>query len=584
MGSAESRLLAIGGQNVFKIAKVKSGGPVCYPYFPLCHGKGGEAGERKVFENLRDGLGSEWIVFHSFTDKPGVSQVRTWRSDIDFVLAHRLKGIFIVEVKDIPLQERGDGFFAQYDKGPVNVLEKLGKAMEYLRRHVDESIGAGNSVKVKKAFLIALRNRQCRSWNGEVDIKMLPGVDLESLPTVLNAEPDSYPVRDTDWKRLENHFRDLANNLYKLSAQSVLIASNNMNNGFDDYLEELDSKLDLLQAEQKILVKGYAGTGKTQLLIHNVAGFSSVPDRYILVLCFNDLLVDALKESMQYLPNTSVHSFHGLCIYLATLVNPQFNVDDYEDRSELFGAILPRLGREALETGEFVPVDAIYIDEAQDFETSWLETISLFGDSKTKWFCNFDRSQQWQKEMGRAAAHVSDDSPFWEDFKTIQLYNNLRNPQDVRTGALVHLQKLEPEPNPKFLLHPYAQASKGVRTTRKATRENVGSLITTLLEELVGQDGLTAEQVVVLLDCGIDRIREGRAVLRFGQVMGEWKLGEEADTETIVLETIRRFKGLEAEVVIAVFEMDDRESVAFHRLGYLAATRARGGYYEVILS
>ncbi|RYZ79092.1 MAG: hypothetical protein EOP04_28410 [Proteobacteria bacterium] len=124
-------------------------------------------------------------------------------------------------------------------------------------------------------------------------------------------------------------------------------------------------------------------------------------------------------------------------------------------------------------------------------------------------------------------------------------------------------------------------AYKGVRSIRKATRESVVTVVSSLLDELLGQDELSEDQVVVLLDSGMDRIRDGRAALRLGQVVGGWKLGDTAGAGTVVLETIRRIKRLEAEVVIAVFEMGDRDSLGFHSLGYLAATRARGGYYEI---
>ncbi|MDD1444038.1 NERD domain-containing protein, partial [Dolichospermum sp. ST_sed3] len=126
MPQASKRLEEIGGKDIFRIFESKGDGPVCYPPFPIPSGKGGDMAERNVFATLRKALGADWIMFHSFAVLERQKPDQNWQSDIDFVLLHRSKGVFVLEVKDIPLSPEQDKLVARYSPSvPIDVLSKI---------------------------------------------------------------------------------------------------------------------------------------------------------------------------------------------------------------------------------------------------------------------------------------------------------------------------------------------------------------------------------------------------------------------------------------------------------------------------
>jgi len=110
------------------------------------------------------------------------------------------------------------------------------------------------------------------------------------------------------------------------------------------------------------VLNGVAGSGKTILLLHRARWLSDQdPDRRILVVCYNRALSAFLKSELKDCKNVEASTFHQWGYSLGA-----------RRRNTLheFGLkVLEKIGNLASKD----KYDAILIDEAQDFESSWFQ-------------------------------------------------------------------------------------------------------------------------------------------------------------------------------------------------------------------
>ncbi|MBK7962520.1 MAG: hypothetical protein IPK04_15815 [Bdellovibrionales bacterium] len=114
----------------------------------------------------------------------------------------------------------------------------------------------------------------------------------------------------------------------------------------------------------------------------------------------------------------------------------------------------------------------------------------------------------------------------------------------------------------------------------KASDEKAASdRLSTLLHDLVVIEKIPLSRVTVLSSLSHrDILKEGKAGLRQGRALGPYNLGAqfEASTKTVQLETIRRFKGRENLVIIAL-EYGEIEE----KLRYVTYSRALARLYVI---
>lgn len=116
------------------------------------------------------------------------------------------------------------------------------------------------------------------------------------------------------------------------------------------------------------LIFGVAGSGKTVLLISRARMLAAQkPEASILVLCFNRMLANFLKDTLQEFQNINVWNFHRW----AQDQGVPFARNDNEVDST--GAkLLVQLQNGQGDAGKY---EAILIDEAQDFEPVWFQCV-----------------------------------------------------------------------------------------------------------------------------------------------------------------------------------------------------------------
>jgi len=330
--------------------------------------------------------------------------------------------------------------------------------------------------------------------------------------------------------------------------------------------------LDMLRGRRRAAVVGPAGCGKTMLAAEKARrlareGFAT------LLVCFNQPLARMLADQLAELPAPSrpdVSTFHELCLRLGReartlpVPEPERKNQDWFDRvlPGALDAAIDRLGPR---------FHAVVVDEGQDFARSWLESLQLLlhdpGDDVFYVFHDPAQALYRDDEVGSLGL---DEFPVeW----------NCRNPRPIHDFAARHVSGLggvevlrESGRAPELM-----QAASGRETIEQLRK---------VLHRLVVAERVAPWRIAVLTGGSLAKSDVWRQ-RRFGdQVL--WNgayddagisLGLPADqvpeqpTDTILFDSIRRFKGLEREIVVLV-EVDP-EDPRVGQLLYVGATRAR---------
>ena len=98
--------------------------------------------------------------------------------------------------------------------------------------------------------------------------------------------------------------------------------------------------------------------------------------------------------------------------------------------------------------------------------------------------------------------------------------------------------------------------------------------IVSRMSDLIAQGNVKPEQIVVLIGNSLDKEICYSALKASGTPTGTaWNIEGGFKKDAVLIETVKRFKGLEAEVVF-LWTLPDRESVEFAEVVYVGATRA----------
>jgi len=332
--------------------------------------------------------------------------------------------------------------------------------------------------------------------------------------------------------------------------------------------------LTTLRSKRRAAIEGGAGSGKTLVAIEKARALAAVHYN-VLFVCFNQPLSRAVAQHPDLAPHVAsgrvtVSTFHELCRRLgqqAGTLPPQ----PAKPGAEWFSTSLPAALEAAIPTvgGAW---QALIVDEGQDFDASWLESLELLlsEPGEDVFYLFHDPAQAIYREsvVGRLGL---------EEFP---LPDNCRNARPIHELAYrFYSGDLDPAPLREDGREPtIVQAEPGAPTL---------DALRTVLQDLVQAEGVERSQIAVLTGVALhhsDVWRQhrfkGDLILWNGSVddAGD-SLGLPADRvvaqppKTILCETIHRFKGLERDVVVLVELRPDDERV--EKLLYVGATRAK---------
>lgn len=515
------------------------------------------ASEEPVYVALRDQLGDDYAVLHSYP------WLRPWRGDAllegeaDFVVVHPQRGILVLEVKGgETIRHDGRRWFRETESGPKEFQDPFVQA----RRNMH-------------ALLEIVRERSGRRL-GKEDMAygyavVFPHLDYEGSPPPhadkaiiisrkhLPMMAQAIEVAYGAWTDAPNAMKRLGHEQYRVLLSDCLMpkfrvfrsVGPDISKAAERLLELTETQAQVfegLYAQDRVLVEGVAGSGKTFLALHRALAFAREGKRTLFV-CYNKELAAWLRAQVDEDPTTAefrglltIKHFHALASDLAKDAGIAFKPAAGGPLTDAFwDDEVPDLVVQAVltleEEGRARYFDAIVVDEAQDFCLSWWYALTQAVLSKPDGplYAFLDPNQSLRGEV---------QWPEIEFGARFKLTINCRNTQRIATASASVLS-LTP--------HIFKRAPVGgaLRVLRAGSDRQQKGLVLQELRSLLQRDGVTPPQIAVIGPAtkdkgGLADVSDVDGVPLVTSTL-TWRAGG-----GVLVTTARSFKGLEAEVVV----------------------------------
>lgn len=554
------------------------------------------AAERRIFDLLRgDPETKDWIVLHSL----GLSRHETKRyGELDFVILVPDGAIVCLEVKGGRISCR-DGIWEtlnRYDE-PIRLKEspfqQAQSGMFALRKIIEERAEDGQRLaKLAFGYGVVLPDTD---WNGGgtdheswqiFDRSFVGPISLYIKGIVANnADVAARFARPTarDVARLRQFLRPDFESKISPIGQVERAESEQLR-----LTEEQYQFLDALEGNDRLVVEGAAGTGKT-LLALEAARRAAAQGKRVLLLCYNRLLGQWIAHRAASFPHAeriTAGSFHYIlqdnierssCAseFKAAFANAWSDATAPADRNRFYREDYALYALDAASEGFPQPYDLLLIDEGQDLvyedALAVLDHLVRGGLAGGRWMLFADFNRQAIFAEGQSAhemrAALSERSHF---FSTFRLTRNCRNTRRIgRETAL--MSGFEQMP---FSLHTQEGASVDYRfwNNNRKQRKVIGDLIGGLLDE-----GFAASDIVLLSpsrlqnSCLSEPVEELQRRGISIQLLDHDNLLA-TPLNTVMFATLHAFKGLERRAVI-VIGVDKLNDESFRAGLYVAMSR-----------
>jgi len=511
--------------------------------------------EAKFYRLCRDMLPRDWLVLFSVPWIGTTVAGRRYDGEADFIVFVPGSGFLVVEVK-------GGGVEYAPSEGRWYSIDGR------LNRHVIKD-PFRQAVAEKHALLGILRSDPAwkaahSGWVLAGHAVMLPDVDRvegaagpESPREILGGRAHLGDVQkwigsvlkywagqSRDWQPLTPRSLSAAESALSgpLEARPLLAVQLEAEERVRLQLTEQQGRvLRAIGSRKRASVCGGAGTGKTLLAVERARALAKAGQRTLL-LCYNRLLADFLKVACDGESNLFAMTYHQLCEWRVNLAREQSGRDltnearsTYPTRTsqDLFDVHLPyalALSAEVLEDR----FDAVIVDEGQDFrEEYWIGVeLLLRSESSSLLYVFYDQNQSLYT---KASSMPVKDEPFVLSF-------NCRNTASIHQLAYGFFSGDATDPPP---------GNPGVPVealTAPSVTSQADALHAAIVNLLV-QEKVHPRQIGVLV-CGqpkevfISALR-GKPLPR-GTA---WAIEAPALSDGLRIDTVRRFKGLESDVV-----------------------------------
>jgi RecA/RadA recombinase len=532
-------------------------------------------GERDIFRRLKNATDIEgWIVLHSLDIARHRRQVS---GEIDFVIIIPELGVLCLEVKACRSlrRESGSWYYGRETKpdrrGP---FKQASEAMHSLRQRVVERRPDLSRVVFWSAVVFPYvpltgTSEEWHDWQ-LIDNRTYRHTPLpQLLSTVLQKArlhlaqcqtarwfaPNSQEPNQEQCQTLLDLLRPNFEHF-----ESPTSRSKRLHDEVKHYTNEQLVALDAMEANERVIFSGPAGTGKTFLAVEAARRSANKGER-VLLLCFNSLLGEWLGTQTEGLPSsvtvTTLHSF---------LLKQSGGLSVRKD-SEFWNNELPNtVSERLLNRDDPVLFDTLIVDEAQDIcRTIYLDILDLILDGglasgSWQFFGDFER-QAIYHDSSQPPKNVLTQRSGPAPVYTLRV--NCRNPP--RVAAFVTLlgavspeysRVLRPDARIEPVQHYYTNDAEQIQ------------LLTDTLQEAYAE-GFKGGSIVVL-----SPFIEGCATRISASPWKERLIPFRGDAGAGYVKycTVHAFKGLEAAFVIMT-DVQKVEQSAARDLFYVGITR-----------
>lgn len=520
--------------------------------------------ECEVFRRLEAVLDDSFVVFYSrpwLGLKPDGEEID---GECDFIVAHAELGMLTLEVK---------GGAVAYDPRTDRWTSRdRWKVTHNIKNPVQQARSAKHELLKKLNASPHWKSRRIRARHGVVlPHSSAPPGDLGAdMPQRIFCFAERFEDGFLDWilerfgdappdeGRTKELGRDGVQALEKILARPFQLRTplGTMLSRDDAALQVLTQQqfhiLRAIEAVPRVAISGGAGTGKTVLAMEEARRCAEGGLR-TLFLCYNRGLARETRRRLKDGPPVTVMTFHELCAEMtrrADIPRPE----GIPER-QLFEEIWPELLMQALERLPDERYDAIIIDEGQDFLPLWWTAVESGLDPESRGLFRIfhDNNQR----VYASAIKLPEDV----DLVPIRLTLNLRNTRRIHELVRQHYTGHEIE----------AVGPEGVevRWLKVISADKLRQRVSDCVARLVSLERVSPKEIVVLVptENAIENIAPSNHLGKFRTA-----LCDEGFEDRIVVDSIRRFKGLERPVVVVAATSD---AVIDNELPYVALSRAR---------
>jgi hypothetical protein len=510
-------------------------------FYPKAPRETEPSSERRVREFLGQ-LGPDWRVFCSVAWQ-SVRHGRQGDGEADFVLVHPRDGVVVLEVKGGAIDVVDGGWRTTSRQGKTSAIK-------------DPFRQASDSKYALLTFLQGLPEfrpipRICHAAvfpDATVHdaigtyprALVIDATDLIDAPRAVERVVTHWEQKngsDLDGSAVEAITRLLAPTLAirKRMVSEVAAAEKEIVHLTAKQVEVLQT----LRSVRRCIVRGGAGTGKTLLAVEKARQLASQGAR-VLLTTFNAPLAEYINSLCTDVASLTVTTFHSLVGTKAAelgarVPNESFSWWEVESSKTLARYV-------ELRGTQF---DALVLDEAQDFSDAWFTALRLLLDAAVDApiYVFLDNHQQLY--------HRNFTSPAWP---IAELDRNCRNTRHIAsTVARIYA---DPEPT--------EGASGPAPIFIESARPADGPPhVQGVVDRLLREEGFLPSQIAVLCEqrADVERLRTLIAGESPFVPMG---------AKGVVAETIHRFRGLEAEVLVLLLS-----GTTLDALLYVGMSRAR---------
>jgi Nuclease-related domain/PhoH-like protein len=556
-------------------------------------------GERMIFDMLKkDSFTEDWIVLHSLN----LSQhTKRLYGEIDFLLLIPKAGVFVMEVKGGDVRcKNGEWEFIDRH-GNVNrnksPFSQARDAMFSLQTEIKKEFGAKHRFnKIQFGFLVAFpqvnfdkHSVEYEQWqifdktnynsNHETFFKNLIQQFTERHKTQLWFSPtESLPSRQD----LEELCHFLRGDFIKVrSAKERLVE-------FDSQVktctEEQFGVLESIELNERSLVQGSAGTGKTMIAIESAIR-AAAEGKKVFLTCYNRIIGEWMQKQLEGWSNITVSSLHS---YLFELTKG-FDYDKtQENKQNFYSKYLPNLMKEFFKIGVKGKFDKLIIDEGQDLIRE--DYLGLFDSMLTNGLANGNWEIYGDFERQAIFAQLSK-SEMLDLLKTFGHHSkhllriNCRNTKEIgeETSLISGFEK------PPFLLEYLEGLPVAYHFYRDEAHQK--QILNEQLKK-VADEGLPLNEMVILSP---KKFENSCVKSLLGYSIKEIKTANEvsATQKYFGFATVQSYKGMEGNYIL-ITDIEDLSSEVAKSLLYVGMSRARYGlilliseaiqrqYYEIL--
>ena len=529
----------------------------------------GNLGERAVARALAEQLPRRVEVFHSFNWLARNAYGTLLEGECDFILLEPEKGLLFVEVKGGSLLFDGNKWVREVgtERRELNKdpFAQAQRGMHDIVDIVKRRYGApANGLPFTYGFAVAFPDcRLTGTLPPSVQRELiLDAAELRTVPQALRRIFRSFARRD-DRALYSDEVESVREALYP-KYQLVPVLWRRIEDQEERLRRLTDDQqriLDILAQQPKAAISGVAGSGKTLLALAKAQAMAREGLRTLLV-CFNRPLKDWLRDAI---PDTFgdrliIDNYHGLADDLCRAAGvPMWERGNANDPS-FWSEVVP----DALEAacgmlGPEYKFDAVVVDEGQDFEELWWDSLhSVFRDGSNKacYYVFYDPKQNLFVETPTLPEELGHPYPLPTNCRnTIRIADHCASlvgyDSSVRADA-----PMGEEPS----MISVGKVDEAVRAAGRRLRAlcmpNLG--------------GLKPSQVAILAPAAADSLwPEQFASIRLTRDFDEWRRDE-----GVLIATWGRFKGLEADAVI-IIELPMRNAARETTSRYVARSRAK---------